>query len=108
MIDDSIKNINYFHILKSFLCFKDKKTKIINFCYDFINKNMCIERILDRFYNLENNYHKFIKNSLTTNKLGFVNNINNNKRGKRKTSTKKIDIGKNKTIERIILLLNRI
>ena len=100
VIDDSIKSINYFHILKSFLCFKDKKTKIINFCYDFIKKDMCIERILDRFYNLENNYHKFTKNSLAINKLGFVNNININKKRKRKISTKKNDIDKNKTIEK--------
>ena len=61
---------------------------------------MCIERILDRFYNLENNYHKFTKNSLATNKLGFVNNININKKRKRKISTKKNDIDKNKTIEK--------
>ena len=34
----TIKQTNYYHILKSFLCCKDKNTKIINFCYEIINK----------------------------------------------------------------------
>ena len=100
IIDNSVKNINYFHILKSFLCFKDKRTQIINFCYDFINKDICIERILDRFYNLEIFYHEFnTKNKLETNKLGFANNINSQKR-KEKHKKLKNDIDKNKTIEK--------
>ena len=49
-----IKNINYFDIIKSYFCFNDKKTKMINLCHNIISKDICIERILERFYNLEN------------------------------------------------------
>ena len=53
-----LKEINFYHILKSFLCFKDKKSQFINFCYNIITKDMSIERILERFYNLEKiNYY---------------------------------------------------
>ena len=53
-----IEKVNYFHILKSYFCFKDKKTEMINLCNDIIIEDMCIERILERFYNLEKlNYH---------------------------------------------------
>ena len=52
-----IKSINYYHILKSYLCFNDKKTKLINICHNIIIEDMCVERILKRFYNLENIYH---------------------------------------------------
>ena len=53
-----IDKVNYFHILKSYFCFKDKKTEMINLCNDIITEDMCIERILERFYNLEKlNYH---------------------------------------------------
>ena len=30
---------NYFHILKSYFCFKDKKTEMINFCNDITLKD---------------------------------------------------------------------
>ena len=49
-----IKSINYFDIIKSYFCFNDKKTKMINLCHNIISKDICIERILERFYNLEN------------------------------------------------------
>ena len=53
-----IEKVNYFHILKSYFCFKDKKTEMISLCNDIIIEDMCIERILERFYNLEKlNYH---------------------------------------------------
>jgi len=53
-----LKEINFHHIIKSFLCFKDKKSQFINFCYNIITKDMSIERILERFYNLEKiNYY---------------------------------------------------
>ena len=54
-----IEKVNYFHILKSYFCFKDKKTEMINLCNDIITENMCIERILERFYNLEKLYHHY-------------------------------------------------
>jgi len=57
-----IDKVNYFHILKSYFCFKDKKTEVINLCNNIIREDMCIERILERFYNLEkfsNHYSRF-------------------------------------------------
>ncbi len=48
-----LKKVNYFHILISYLCFKTKKTEIINLCDDIITEDLCVERILKRLYNLE-------------------------------------------------------
>ena len=48
------KKINYYHIFKSLFCFKDRKTKFINLCNEIITEDICIERILERFNNLEN------------------------------------------------------
>ena len=56
-----MKQINYYHILKSFLCFEDKKTKLINLCHNIIHEDISIERILERFYNFENMYKYFSK-----------------------------------------------
>ena len=60
-IKRTIKKINYFHVLKSYLCFKDKKTKLINIIHNIINEDMCVEKILERFYNLERIFHHFSK-----------------------------------------------
>ena len=54
-----LKEVNYFHIIKSFLCFKDKNSLFINFCNNIIKQDMSIERILERFYRLESAYHYF-------------------------------------------------
>ena len=54
-----INKINYCHILKSFFCFKDKLTKFVKVCHNIIREDMCIERFLERFYNLENAYNYF-------------------------------------------------
>lgn len=52
------KNIMFLHLLKSFLCFKDKKSQFINYCHNIINQDMSIERILERLYNIEKiNYY---------------------------------------------------
>jgi len=51
--------LNYFHILKSYFCFKDKKTEMINLCNNIIREDMCIERILERFYKLEKLSHHY-------------------------------------------------
>ena len=67
-----IKDINYFHIIKSYLCFKDKKTKIIsNFTREeteniifFINKG---EKEMNK-YNYKNNDDKMEDNYLDYNK----------------------------------------
>ena len=69
-----MKQINYCHILKSFLCFKDKKTKLINLCENIINEDMSIERILERFYNfniIEENRLKEVYKYIYT----FINDI---------------------------------
>ena len=57
IINKILKSLNYYHIIKSFFCFKDDKTKIINFCHKIINEDMSVERILERFYNLERIYN---------------------------------------------------
>ena len=49
-----LKEINYFHIINSFFCFKDKKSQFINFSYNIIKRDMSIERIMERFYSIEN------------------------------------------------------
>ena len=66
------KKINYLHILKSFLCFKDKKSQFINYCDNIIRQDISAERMLERFYNIEKLYYylsnkdkrkiKYIKN----------------------------------------------
>ena len=57
-----LKKINYFHILISYLCFKTKKTEIINLCDDIITEDLGVERILKRLYNLERLYSDFSLN----------------------------------------------
>ena len=47
-----MKNLKVLNIIKSFFCFKDKKTKLIDLCDSSMNKYLCIERILKRLYNL--------------------------------------------------------
>jgi len=54
--DKQLKSINYFHILVSYLCFKNKKSEIINLCDDIITEDLCVENILKRIYNLERLY----------------------------------------------------
>ena len=58
MHDKKFSSINYFHIIKSYFCFRDNKTKLINYCHQIINDDICIENILQRFYINEtiNNY----------------------------------------------------
>ena len=75
-----INEINYFNIIKSYLCFKDKKTELFNLCYDIIIEDMSIESILKRIYDLEELYNLFFKEEnekLTLNKNERFKNINN-------------------------------
>ena len=69
---DILKKINVFDIIKSFLCFNDNKTKLINLCYDIINEDMCIERILGRFYKLEKIYNYF--SNIEEEKINIIKN----------------------------------
>ena len=48
-----LKKINFLDIIKSFLCFKDKRSQFVNVCNNIIRQDMSIERILERFYNIE-------------------------------------------------------
>ena len=48
-----LKKINYYNILKSYFCFKDKKIKLINICNSIISEDICIERILKSLYDLD-------------------------------------------------------
>jgi len=61
-----LSEIGFCDILKSYFCFKDKKTKLVNDCHSIIIEDMCLEKILKRIYSLENisNYYylKKIKN----------------------------------------------
>ena len=52
-----LENLNFYEIIKSFFCFKDVKTKLINFCNRIIKEDICIDRILSRLYNLEKIYY---------------------------------------------------
>jgi len=56
-INEVKKKINYLHIIKSFFCFNDKKTKLIDLCHDIVTEDISIERIFERFYNLEKAYN---------------------------------------------------
>ena len=49
-----LNDLNYYHIIKSFFCTKDKKGKLINSCYNLIYEELCIEHLLKRLYELEN------------------------------------------------------
>ena len=51
--------IHIFNILKSFIC-NGNKDKLISLCNMIITEDMCVERILERFYSLGNIY-KLIK-----------------------------------------------
>jgi len=56
-----IKDINIFHVIKSYFCCKDKKTQLINNIYKFICQEMSIEEILKKIYKLEKKYHLQLK-----------------------------------------------
>ena len=69
------KKINYFHILISYLCFKTKKTEIINLCDDIITEDLGVERILKRLYNLERLYSDFSLNEEKEDMKTYKNKI---------------------------------
>ena len=49
----ALESANYFHFLKSYLCFKDQKTRLINECYELYKEEVCIENILKWLYEYE-------------------------------------------------------
>jgi hypothetical protein len=56
-----MKEINYFQVIKSYFCFKDNKSKLIQLCHNLVIEDMSVERILQRLYNLERIYFSFLK-----------------------------------------------
>ena len=59
--------MNYHHIIKSYFCFKDDKTKLINCCDNLISEELSIEKILRRINDMEEQIN-YISNSLSPNK----------------------------------------
>ena len=57
--DKLLSELSFFDVLKSYFCFQDKKTKLVNLCNNIIIEDMCLEKILKRIYCLENinNYY---------------------------------------------------
>ena len=80
-----IEKLNNFDIIKSFFCFKNKKTILINKCCDIINKDICLENILKKIYELENIYYLLSKkedsnlniNQYVSKRFQEVNNLIN-------------------------------
>ena len=103
--DKVLKKLNVCNILKSNLCYNDSKTKLINFCHNIIIEDMSIEKILERFYIIENLYyflsseerHKLmpIKNKRFKEIYKYIHEINNDNINNQK-------IEKNKKEETII------
>ena len=65
-----LKKINIFNIIKSFF-FNGNKDKLISLCHDIIKNDMCIETILERFYNLNRIYNSIME--MEKNNLGLKN-----------------------------------
>jgi len=64
-----LKKLNICEIIKSYFCFKDKKCNLINICNDIVMKDLCIERLLGRLYELEKIFNLLSKEELA--KLNF-------------------------------------
>ena len=64
------KRLNIFYTIKSFIC-NSNKDKLINLCHDIIIEDMCVENILEKFYNLGRIYKSFLKEE--SNNLGLNN-----------------------------------
>ena len=73
-----LKSINIFNIIKSFI-FNSNKDKLINICHNIIIEDMCIENILEKFYNLVRIYKSILeeeRNNLGLNKDPRFREIN--------------------------------
>jgi len=70
--------INIFNVVKSFLC-NGSKDRLITLCNEIIVKDMCVETILEKFYNLSRIYNSILemeKNNLGLNKEPRFREIN--------------------------------
>ena len=54
-----LKKINIINVIKSFIC-NSNKDKLVSLCHDIIITDMCIETILQKFYNLERIYNELL------------------------------------------------
>ena len=83
MNSKKIEKLNNLDIIKSFFCYNNKKTILINKCCDIINKDICIENILKKIYELENIYYllsakeenKLNKDQYLSKRFKEVNNL---------------------------------
>ena len=88
-----LRQIHVFNIIKSFFC-NGKKDKLISLCHEIITKDMCVEIILEKFYNLSRIYNSILeqeKNNLGLNKeprFREINSIINSIHGKEKKNNK--------------------
>ena len=83
-----IKDINYCHVLQSFICFKYKRSKIINYINCLIVENFSKEKIFEKFYkfdivytllsNEKNNKMKIYKNKRWKEINKFIYDVYNN------------------------------
>ena len=64
-----LKKINFGNIIKSYFCCKDKKTNLINMCNNLVMKDLRVERVLGRLYELEKIFNLLSKEELS--KLNF-------------------------------------
>ena len=64
-----LKKINFGNIIKSYFCCKDKKTNLINICNNLVMKDLRVERVLGRLYELEKIFNLLSKEELS--KLNF-------------------------------------
>ena len=55
--EKKMKSIHIYNILISYFCFKDKKTKLIDLCNNFIYNELSIDTILFRLFKLEKIYY---------------------------------------------------
>ena len=51
---ETVNRLNYCDVLLSYICCKNNNSKIIKFCDELIDEDLCLENILSRIYELEN------------------------------------------------------
>lgn len=96
-----IKDINYCHILQSFICLRFKRSKIINYINDMIIEYFSMEKIFEKFYKFD-----IVYNLLSIEKYNKLKNYKNKKakeinknicnKSIRKNNNKEINNTKNK------------
>ena len=70
----TMDKLNYFHIIISYFCCKNRKAKLINLCQDLIEEDLCIENIFSRLYELERKVNLLSNKKNQNNKLDEINN----------------------------------